>query len=158
MVEITVNHLLFKFANGVGGAFYLKQRANMVLETTLEVALLDAAASAADIAEVAVGTGLENVNRCVDIEARAQLHEWLYGFGADVAIGFDFGETVAEIDLAIGTNRDATKAAVARDGVGRVALYEVGELCFGVDFALYFHDAVVEDAVLFFSVKGVAAL
>ena len=157
-MKITVNHLLFKFADGVGGAFYLEQRTNMVLETTLEIALLDAAASAADIAEVAVGAGLEIVNRCVDMKARAKLHECFYRFGADIAIGFELGETVAEIDLAIGTDRDAAKAAVESDGIGRVALHEVGELCFGVDHALYFHDAVVEDVVLLFGVMGVAAL
>lgn len=130
----------------------------MVLETTLEVALLDATATTTDIAEVTVGAGLEIVNRCVDVESRAKLHEWFYGFGADVAIGFELGEAVAEIDLAIGTNGDAAKAAVARDGIGRVGHHEIGELCFGVDHALYFHDAVVEDAVLLFGVMGVAAL
>lgn len=84
------------------------------------------------------------------------LHKRLDGTAEDIAIGFNFGDAVAIIDLAVGTDRDSTKTTVAVGLIRCVTFHEVGELGIGVDLVFDVDNPVVELAILGIGVMRVA--
>ena len=88
----------------------------------------------------------------------AFLHEGLDGTPEDVAIGFDFGDAVAVIDLAVGTDRDSAQTTITVSLIRRVPFHEVDVFGTVVDLVFDVDDPVVEVAILGFGVMRVAAL
>ena len=62
----------------------------MGLQLALEIALVNATTTTADIAQVTGVTGREVVNRCLQMELVPLLHEWLEGLSLDIAIALNF--------------------------------------------------------------------
>ena len=86
------------------------------------------------------------------------LHEWFEGLPLDIAIALDLRDTIAVIDLAIGTNRDAAKAAVAFNKIGSMTFHEVVILGIGGYGAFYLLNPLEEQLVLCLSIVGVTPL
>ena len=86
----------------------------------------------------------------------ASRHERLDGTPEDITIGFDLGDAVAVINLAIGTDRDTTKTTIAVGLIRCVTFHEVGELGIGVDLVFDVDNPVVELAILGIGVMRVA--
>ena len=86
----------------------------------------------------------------------AFLHIGLDGAAEDIAIGFNFGDAVAIIDLTVGTDRDTSKATIAVGLIRCVTFHEVGELGIGVDLVFDVDNPVVELAILGIGVMRVA--
>ena len=156
MVEIAENHLSLQTLDVGLVAMGLKERALVMLELALEIAFFNATPSTTDVAQVAGLTRLKMLDGGMEMELHALLHEGEDGHATDVAVTLEFGEPVAIEHLSISGNGDATKTAVAGDGVGGVAFHEVGVFGVGIDSALNLHDAVVELAVLGVGIMCVA--
>ena len=103
-------------------------------------------------------TGVQEVDRSLQVELMAFLHKGLDGSAEDIAIGFDLGDAVAIIDLTVGTNRDSTKTTITVGLIRCVAFHKVGVLGIGVDLVFDVDNSVVELVILGIGVMRVAPL
>lgn len=85
-------------------------------------------------------------------------HERLDGAPEDVAIGFDLGDSVTVIDLAIGSDRDAAKTTIAVGLIRCVTFHKVDILGIGIDLVFDVDYPVVELAIFVIGVMRVAPL
>lgn len=85
-------------------------------------------------------------------------HESLDGAPEDVAIGFDLGDSVTVIDLAIGSDRDAAKTTIAVGLIRCVTFHKVDILGIGIDLVFDVDYPVVELAIFVIGVMRVAPL
>ncbi len=85
-------------------------------------------------------------------------HERLDGAPEDVAIGFDLGDSVTVIDLAIGSDRDAAKTTIAVGLIRCVTFHKVDILGIGIDLVFDVDYPVVELAIFVIGVIRVAPL
>ena len=109
----TVDHFQFKGSDEFVVALDLTERSVVILEFALEVAIIDAAAATANIAQMAGGAWREVVGGCLEVQLMALLHEWFQAVVADVPITLHLRDTIAEINLAVGTNGDAPESTIA---------------------------------------------
>ena len=93
-------------------------------------------------------TGVQEVDRSLQVELMAFLHKGLDGSAEDIAIGFDLGDAVAIIDLTVGTNRDSAKTTITVGLIRCVAFHEVDILGIGVDLVFDVNNPVVELVIL----------
>ena len=101
-------------------------------------------------------TGVQEVDRSLQVELMAFLHKGLDGSAEDIAIGFDLGDAVAIINLSIGTDRDSTKTTIAVGLIRCMPFHKVGVLGIGVDLVFDVDNPVVELAILGIGVMRVA--
>lgn len=93
-------------------------------------------------------TGVQEVDRSLQVELMAFLHKGLDGSAEDIAIGFDLGDAVAIINLSIGTDRDSTKTTIAVGLIRCMPFHKVGVLGIGVDLVFDVDNPVVELVIL----------
>ena len=93
-------------------------------------------------------TGVQEVDRSLQVELMAFLHKGLDGTAEDIAIGVDLGDAVAVINLSIGTDRDSTKTTIAVGLIRCMPFHKVGVLGIGVDLVFDVDNSVVELAIL----------
>ena len=103
-------------------------------------------------------TGVQEVDRSLQVELMAFLHKGLDGSAEDIAIGFDLGDAVAIINLSIGTDRDSTKTTIAVGLIRCMPFHKVGILGIGVDLVFDVDNPVVELVILGIGVMRVAPL
>ena len=103
-------------------------------------------------------TGVQEVDRSLQVELMAFLHKGLDGTAEDIAIGVDLGDAVAVINLSIGTDRDSTKTTITVGLIRCVAFHKVGVLGIGVDLVFDVDNSVVELVILGIGVMRVAPL
>ena len=101
-------------------------------------------------------TGVQEVDRSLQVELMAFLHKGLDGSAEDIAIGFDLGDAVAVINLSIGTDRDSTKTTIAVGLIRCMPFHKVGVLGIGVDLVFDVDNSVVELVILGIGVMRVA--
>lgn len=128
--QITIYHLTFHTESLLFVTFYLEKRPSVVPKFALEIAFVNAAAATADISQMAGITWGEIINRCLQVELMALGHKWFYRLSADISITINLRDAITIVNLAIGSNRDTAKAAVALDEIRSVALHEV--IIFGI--------------------------
>ena len=102
-------------------------------------------------------TGVQEVDRSLQVELMAFLHKGLDGSAEDIAIGFDLGDAVAVIDLAIGTDGYSAKTTIAVGLIRCVPFHKVDVFSVGIDLVFDVDDPVVELAILGIGVMRVAA-
>lgn len=85
-------------------------------------------------------------------------HERLDGASEDIAIGFDLGDAIAVIDLAVGTDGDATKTTIAVGLIRCMTFHKVDVLGVRIDLVFDVDDPVVELTILGFGVMRFAPL
>ena len=139
-------------------AFYLKKRAVVLLKLTMEIAFVDTTAAEADVTEMTKTTWLQMIDRCLQVELMAFHHERLDGASEDIAIRFDLGDTVAVINLAIGTDRDTAKTTIPVGLIRCMPFHKVDVLCIGIDLVFDVDDPFVKLAILGLGVMRVAPL
>ena len=103
-------------------------------------------------------TGVQEVDRSLQVELMAFLHKGLDGSAEDIAIGFDLGDAVAIIDLTVGTNRDSTKTTIAVGLIRCVAFHKIDILGIGVDLVFDVDNPVVELAILGIGIMSLTSL
>ena len=102
-------------------------------------------------------TGVQEVDRSLQVELMAFRHEGLDGTPEDITIGFDLGDAVAVINLAVGTDGDTAKTTVAVGLIRCMPFHKVDILGVGVDLAFDVDNPVVELAILYLGVMRVAS-
>ena len=85
-------------------------------------------------------------------------HKGLDGAPEDIAIGFDLGDAVAVIDLAVGPDGDTAKTTIAVGLIRCMPFHIVDILGIGVDLVFDVNNPVVELAILGIGVMRVASL
>lgn len=158
VIEVTIDHLAFKAQDMVIGTFDLKKRTIVTLELTMEITLVDTTATEADVTQMAFFTGVQAVDRSLQVELMTFRHEGFDGAPEYVAIGFYFGDTVAIIDFAVGTNGDTAKTTIAVGLIRCVTFHKVDVLGIGIDLVFDVDNPVVELVILSIGVMRVASL
>ena len=103
-------------------------------------------------------TGVQEVDRSLQVELMAFLHKGLDGSAEDIAIGFDLGDAVAIIDLTVGTDRDTSKATIAVGLIRCMPFHKVGVLGIGVDLVFDVDNSVVELVILGIGIMSLTSL
>ncbi len=88
----------------------------------------------------------------------AFLHEGLNGMPKDISIGFDLGDAVAIIDLAVGTDGNAAKTTVAVGLIRCVSFHKIDILGIGVNLVFNVDNPVVELAILGIGIMSLTSL
>ena len=117
--------------------FDLMKWSCVISEFTLEIAFVNTATTAADVAQMTGAAGGEIVDRGLKVKLMTLVHKWFYRHAVNITVTIDFGDTITVIYLAIGTYRDATKATVALNKIWGMSLHEVVILGIGGNDALY---------------------
>lgn len=112
--------------------FDLMKWACVISEFALEIAFVNTATTAADVAQMTDAAWGEIVDRGLKMKLMTLVHKWFYRHSVNITVTIDFGDTITVIYLAIGTNGNAAKATVTFNEIRGVPFHEVIILCIGV--------------------------